>query len=176
MNLNLQDKKPLIALPPTSTIKTTLETLAKHSILSIPITSHDSPGKIVNIINIFDLLIFITSNPNSLSSAVEDAMTLDSDRESYRVWIIDYEAGLDGTLEKFADGSVHRGIMVDGTGVKPTIMISQSDVTSYFDANPPHSLEVTIADVISSVLPISLVSLLGLTLRIRVKRPFKGLN
>lgn len=83
-------KKPLILVPPTISIHDALILLAKHNKLSLAVSSHSNPKKVVNILNIFDLLTFLVSkfgrlgtgsNPDELKMTVESAMSLDPDRE-----------------------------------------------------------------------------------------------
>src|SRR6266511_924126 len=93
------NKPLLIAARPDVTVREALKAMEKHNITSLPIYSHDSDN-IVTIINLVDVLNYIIREavadeklPNTLDSEkshnlnnpIEVVMTLDSDRESYRM-------------------------------------------------------------------------------------------
>ncbi|RKP23007.1 hypothetical protein SYNPS1DRAFT_25033 [Syncephalis pseudoplumigaleata] len=82
-----------------------MELLHTYHITALPVYSHDRPGVIVNIVNTFDLLDYVISfsqhyagreaavgeahiqqmGNRKLNASIEAVMTLDPDRESYRL-------------------------------------------------------------------------------------------
>lgn len=115
--------RQLITAPPSITVRRALQLLAKEQIPSLPITSHDGSGRVVNIVNTFDILDYVVGFADDvqrpgdlqrradakLDGPIESVMTLDSDRESYRVFTM----GFDDPLELVSEekGSRH-GCMV----------------------------------------------------------------
>lgn len=97
------NKPLLIAAKPTITVREALKKMEEHNITSLPIYSHDSDS-IVTIVNLVDVLNYIIKEavadeklPNkldsekslSLNNQIEVVMTLDADRESYRMFKAD---------------------------------------------------------------------------------------
>src|ERR1700733_11567109 len=93
------DKPSLIAEKPDVTVREALKAMEKHNITSLPIYSHDSDN-IVTIVNLIDVLNYIikeavadeklpsvldSEKSHNLNNQIEVVMTLDSDRESYRI-------------------------------------------------------------------------------------------
>jgi len=104
--------------------------MAKNNLLSLPVQSHNNPAKIVNLINIFDLLLYITAHPDKLDSNIECAMTLDADRESYLMLTFDYSLPI--PIQKFTTGHLHRALLVDDSGQKAPLVFTQTDILQYF--------------------------------------------
>ena len=82
----LLKKQTLKSIEPTITISKCLQEMSRLNVLSIAVQSHSNPSKIVNILNIFDLLVYIVDNwklqsnlSNHLMMPVEMAMSLDAD-------------------------------------------------------------------------------------------------
>jgi CBS domain-containing protein len=97
------DKPSLIAAKPNVTVRQALKTMEEHNITSLPIYSHDSDN-IVTIVNLVDVLNYIikeavadeklpskldSEKSLSLNNQIEVVMTLDADRESYRMFKAD---------------------------------------------------------------------------------------
>lgn len=97
------NKPLLIAAKPTITVREALKKMEEHNITSLPIYSHDSDN-IVNIVNLVDVLNYIikeavadeklpskldSEKSLSLNNQIEVVMTLDADRESYRMFKAD---------------------------------------------------------------------------------------
>src|SRR6185369_14244654 len=89
----------LVVAKPTITVRQALKTMATHNITSLPIQSHDS-DVIVNIVNLIDILSYIikeavadekhpskldSEGVKSLDNVIESVMTLDNEKESYRI-------------------------------------------------------------------------------------------
>ena len=94
------DKRSLIAAKPNITVREALKVMEVDNITSLPIYSHDSDN-IVNIVNLVDVLNYIikeavadeklpskldSEKSHNLNNPIEVVMTLDSDRESYRMF------------------------------------------------------------------------------------------
>jgi CBS-domain-containing membrane protein len=113
---HLTSPQELIAVPPSITVRAAMELLHIHNITALPVYSHDRPGVIVNIVNTFDLLDYVVSFSQQhcvgheetmgaahiqqisnlkLNTSIEAAMTLDSDRESYRLIEVEHYDALD---------------------------------------------------------------------------------
>ncbi|KAJ1910266.1 hypothetical protein IWQ60_010739 [Tieghemiomyces parasiticus] len=152
-------RRALIAAQPDITVGQALTLLAKYNILSLPIYSHYEPNKVVNIVNIKDILSYVTSSFQSASSAgatggkddvpaqwrvnlesnIEAVMTLDPARESYRVFQCEVQDKLRKTLEAFGSG-IHRALVTDYNDnphdPKPDFLLTQSDVVRYVHDHP----------------------------------------
>ncbi|RKP04417.1 hypothetical protein THASP1DRAFT_21144 [Thamnocephalis sphaerospora] len=119
--------------------------LDQHDIYSLPVYSHDGPDKIVNIVNTFDLLDYLQSNGNrNLSAPIEAVMTLDTDRESYRIFEADRHDTLKPTLEAFST-NVHYALVIDyHANPKPTAVLTQTDIVRYVARHPEslHGLDL----------------------------------
>ena len=86
-------KPSLIAIHPTDSISQALDILSSQNILQVPVFSRAFPTKVASIINLFDILSFITlqKTPVDLNEkTVEETMTLDLKDESYRIWERDF--------------------------------------------------------------------------------------
>lgn len=98
IDLSLAETKPaLIAVSPTVSIQTALNTMLTHKITSLPVFSHNST-EVVSIVNLFDILLylvgevdghFIEKEKLKLQDPVERVLGLDSERESYRMHKMD---------------------------------------------------------------------------------------
>ncbi|CAI2176401.1 2565_t:CDS:2 [Funneliformis geosporum] len=143
------DKPSLIAAKPVITVREALKDMAKHNITSLPIYSHDSDN-IVNIVNLIDVLNYIIKEavadeklPNTLDSEkshnlgnpIEVVMTLDSEKESYRMFTTDANEPILTTLEAFSK-SVHRSLVIDYTNKVPQYILTQTDIIRYVYAHP----------------------------------------
>ncbi len=101
LNIKGSNFKPsLIVERPDITVRQALKTMALHNITSLPIYSHDSDN-IVTIVNLIDVLNYIireavadeklpstldSEKSHNLNNPIEVVMTLDSDKESYRIF------------------------------------------------------------------------------------------
>ncbi|CAG8459103.1 7341_t:CDS:2 [Ambispora gerdemannii] len=142
-------KSTLIAARPVITVREALKMLATHNITSLPIYSHTS-NKIVNIVNLSDILNYIIKEAvadekhpiamNSekvinLDNTIEAVMTLDVDRESYRIYVSDAHEGLKKTLEAFSKG-IHHSLVIDYTEKTPPYILTQTDIVRYIHSHP----------------------------------------
>ncbi|KAI8814821.1 hypothetical protein BJ742DRAFT_734049 [Cladochytrium replicatum] len=133
-------KPQLIAVGPTVSIEDALQTMAKHSLLSLPVFSHN--GKvIVYIISTMDVLNFVVAkfghhltNPSGaapdLSANLESAMTLDAEEESYRIFERDYRDTIESTLFAFTKGT-HRALITDALNERSPYILTQSDIVRF---------------------------------------------
>ncbi|KAG9299575.1 hypothetical protein G9A89_020746 [Geosiphon pyriformis] len=143
------EKPILIAARPTITIRQALKTLANHNITSLPIYSHSS-DKVVNIVNLGDILNYIVKeavgdeiNPkalesekvNNLDNSIEAVMTLDDEKESYRIFNSDANEGLKKILEAFSRG-IHRSLVIDYTNQTKPYLLTQTDIIRYVFSHP----------------------------------------
>ena len=55
---------------------------------------------------------------------IEEAMTMDSEMESYRVFERDYRDTIESTMVEFAKGA-HRVLISDALGVKKSVIVTQ---------------------------------------------------
>ncbi|CAJ0761540.1 13487_t:CDS:2 [Entrophospora sp. SA101] len=139
----------LIAAKPIISVRSALKTMADNNITSLPIYSHVSE-EIVNIVNLVDILNYIIKEavadeklPTSINSEriinldkpIEIVMTLDSDRESYRIFKSDANEGLHDTLTAFSKG-VHRSLVIDYTGKINPYILTQTDIIKYVYKHP----------------------------------------
>src|ERR1043166_4286293 len=94
------NKPTLIAAKPDITVRDALKKMETHNITSLLIYSHNS-DTIVNIVNLVDVLNYIikeavadeklpvkldSEKSHNLGNPIEVVMTLDADRESYRIF------------------------------------------------------------------------------------------
>lgn len=152
-------KQKVVGTRPTLTVADTLDLLARHDILSLPIYSSYKPDQIVNIVNVKDLLgylvgarggpveaakapvepqckINIKEAAQKLHQNIEVVMTLDPERESYRVLEVDVNDPLGPVIEAFGLHNSHRGVAVDYQGQRDPFIISQTDILEYIRQNP----------------------------------------
>ncbi|RIA95123.1 hypothetical protein C1645_689235 [Glomus cerebriforme] len=123
--------------------------MEKHNITSLPIYSHDSDN-IVTIVNLIDVLNYIikeavadeklpstldSEKSHNLNNPIEVVMTLDADRESYRMFKSDANEPLLPTLEAFSKG-IHRSLVIDYTNNIPPYVLTQTDILRYANAHP----------------------------------------
>ncbi|ORZ38030.1 hypothetical protein BCR44DRAFT_37042 [Catenaria anguillulae PL171] len=150
---------PLVAVPPTATIKECLAVLARHNILSVPILSRAGGIKApyAAMVSILDLVGHVfapassfaasaSPSPNQIAAAVgdrlnhsvESALPLLGDasapspahsRESYRVFERDVADEIGQAIQEFARGT-HRMLLTSVAG-EPTRVFSQSDLIRY---------------------------------------------
>jgi len=143
------DKPLLIAAKPTITVREALKKMEEHNITSLPIYSHDSDN-IVTIVNLVDVLNYIikeavadeklpskldSEKSLSLNNQIEVVMTLDADRESYRMFKADANEPILSVLEAFSNG-IHRCLVIDYTDKVPPYILTQTDIIRYIQANP----------------------------------------
>ncbi|KAH6565710.1 hypothetical protein BASA60_009829 [Batrachochytrium salamandrivorans] len=143
-DLSLASRKlPLTCVSPDTPIATALQTLAANSIINLPVSSHNNPDKAYAVINILDLVSYMTrkrsgsfsdlspaSSPTSvsdsalfLSDPVELVLSLDPDDESYMVFEKDLHDTVHETLEAFTTG-LHRALITDITGKEKPLSVA----------------------------------------------------
>ncbi|RHZ83418.1 hypothetical protein Glove_94g35 [Diversispora epigaea] len=142
-------KRTLVVSRPTITVREALETMATHNITSLPIYSHDS-DKIVTIVNLIDVLNYVikeavsdeklptrldSEKSKNLDYQIEVVMTLDSEKESYRIFETDANECLKTTLEAFSKG-IHRSLVIDYTNKVEPYILTQSDIIRYVSEHP----------------------------------------
>ncbi|RGB33119.1 hypothetical protein C1646_625569 [Rhizophagus diaphanus] len=123
--------------------------MEEHNITSLPIYSHDSDS-IVTIVNLVDVLNYIikeavadeklpskldSEKSLSLNNQIEVVMTLDADRESYRMFKADANEPILSVLEAFSNG-IHRCLVIDYTDKVLPYVLTQTDIIRYIQANP----------------------------------------
>lgn len=123
-----ESPKPLITASPKISIKDALTLMARSNILCLPIQSHQDTNRVVNLVNLFDILTYLVQevsksfenftqiqrsdsakrrslesstmlNPEiyrKLKEPIENVMTLDAERESYRL----FTCSISDSLEK----------------------------------------------------------------------------
>ncbi|KAJ1955404.1 hypothetical protein IWQ62_005540 [Dispira parvispora] len=157
-------RRRLIVASPTITVAEALDMLASNNIISLPIYSHYVPGKIVNIVNIRDILAYTTSLPNpqgdnssqadptkgsvavpeswkeKLESNIESVMTLDATKESYRFLECDIDENIGKVMKAFSSG-IHRALVCayptpDAKSPNPSFLLTQSDMVYYISKHP----------------------------------------
>jgi CBS domain-containing protein len=143
------DKQPLIAAKPNITVREALKKMEVNNITSLPIYSHDSDN-IVNIVNLVDVLNYIIKEavadeklPNKLDSEkshnlnnpIEVVMTLDVDRESYRILKSDAHEPLHPTLKDFSKG-IHRSLVIDYINKSTPYILTPTDIIRYVNKHP----------------------------------------
>jgi len=143
------EKRSLVAAKPNITVREALKAMEIDNITSLPIYSHDSDN-IVNIVNLVDVLNYIIKEavadeklPNKLDSEkshnlnnpIEVVMTLDSDRESYRMYKSDAHESLHSTLKEFSKG-VHRSLVIDYNNKSSPYILTPTDVIRYVNKHP----------------------------------------
>ncbi|KAJ1341118.1 hypothetical protein BSLG_004289 [Batrachochytrium salamandrivorans] len=165
-DLSLASRKlPLTCVSPDTPIATALQTLAANSIINLPVSSHNNPDKAYAVINILDLVSYMTrkrsgsfsdlspaSSPTSvsdsalfLSDPVELVLSLDPDDESYMVFEKDLHDTVHETLEAFTTG-LHRALITDITGKEKPYLLGQTDILFYVSQNySKHSFAVDIS-------------------------------
>ncbi|KAI8051430.1 hypothetical protein BDF22DRAFT_690691 [Syncephalis plumigaleata] len=151
---HLTGPRDLIAVPPSTTVRAAMELLHTYNITALPVYSHDRPGVIVNIVNTFDLLDYVVSFSQQhcvgreetvgaariqqisnlkLNANIEAVMTLDSDRESYRLIEQERHDALDTLLKAFSAGG-HYAIVVDQRSITdplPPALLTQTDIVRF---------------------------------------------
>ncbi|KAJ3352229.1 hypothetical protein HDU83_008281 [Entophlyctis luteolus] len=127
-------KKSVVSAPPDMSIEECLHTMAANNVLAIPVTSRAFPNKYVYILSTLDILLYIVSRKKThaldLSVSIENAMTMDAEMESYRIFERDYRDTLEATMLVFAHG-LHRALISDALNVKPPVVLTQSDIISF---------------------------------------------
>ncbi|CAG8627629.1 3641_t:CDS:1, partial [Acaulospora colombiana] len=101
-------KPALIVALPVITVREALKIMGKNNITSLPIYSHNSEN-IVNIVNLVDVLNYVikevasgemlpyhleSERSRQLDDSIESVMTLDDERESYRIFKSDANESL----------------------------------------------------------------------------------
>ncbi|KAJ1984476.1 hypothetical protein H4R34_000623 [Dimargaris verticillata] len=168
-------RRALVAAPPTITVAEALRLLATHNILSLPIYSHYQPDQVANIVTIHDILSYVTALPEPghpatatpsdaaataavpslwterLQSNIEAVMTLDASKESYRFFACEVGDTLAKTLQAFASG-MHRALVKQyspqGDHVKPSFILTQTDVVRYVHDHPETVPESVLAQTV----------------------------
>ncbi|GBB96380.1 hypothetical protein RclHR1_02740011 [Rhizophagus clarus] len=143
------DKPALIAAKPNITVREALKTMEQYNITSLPIYSHDSDN-IVTIVNLVDVLNYIikeavadeklpskldSEKSLSLNNPIEVVMTLDADRESYRMLKADANEPIHQLIEAFSSG-IHRCLVIDYTEKVHPYVLTQTDIIRYVQTNP----------------------------------------
>lgn len=163
------DSKRFISASPKISIKEALFLMAKNNILCLPIQSHNNPSIVVNLVNLFDILSYITHdlpvnstilNPTletiqdtkprrrsldsshflhpecyrRLTDPIESVMTLDSERESYRLYTCSLLDNIVGVISNFSKG-LHRAVVTDKDGT-PFLVLTQMDILRHIVKNP----------------------------------------
>ncbi|KAJ3112143.1 hypothetical protein HDU96_004911 [Phlyctochytrium bullatum] len=140
-DLDIDKKPPVVSVSPSTTIEDALSVMAKHNILTLPITSRVWPDKYVYVLSSLDILQFFVSRHRGklagldLTSTVDAAMTLDAEQESYRVYERDFRDTLEATLIAFAKGT-HRALISDALRTRPTVLLTQTDVLRHMAGDP----------------------------------------
>ncbi|KAG5456307.1 MAG: hypothetical protein BJ554DRAFT_3987 [Olpidium bornovanus] len=153
-------KQRLVVTAPSVTVGETLQLLAKHDILSLAIFSTYRPDQVVNIVNVKDLVGHIlgindraakaadeqpinpkaTFNPQEavarLRQNIEAVMTLDADKESYRVLEAEMTEPLGPIIEAFGHQNAHRALAIDHVNGAEPFVLSQTDVLLYVRERP----------------------------------------
>ncbi|KAI9595887.1 hypothetical protein BDF19DRAFT_440430 [Syncephalis fuscata] len=148
---HLVGPKELVAAHPSTTVRTAMETLHTYNITALPVYSHDRPGVIVNIVNTYDLLNYVISFSQhyanrekelnaaqlqqasnlKLNESIEAVMTLDPDRESYRLIQAERYDTLTKLLDAFSAGG-HYGMVVDEhPSALPSTLVTQADIVRF---------------------------------------------
>ncbi|KAI9297914.1 hypothetical protein K502DRAFT_362812 [Neoconidiobolus thromboides FSU 785] len=147
---SLSTNKPLITASPLISVKEALRLMAINDILCLPIQSHNNSEKVVNLVNLLDILIYLVSGVEKvvpivsknrttlhsgndlpqacyqkMSSTIEQVMTLDNSRESYRLCTCDLEDYLYDVVKTFSSG-IHRAVVLKND--KPFYIITQMDI------------------------------------------------
>ncbi|KAK9718294.1 hypothetical protein K7432_005613 [Basidiobolus ranarum] len=160
------ERQTLIAAQPDITVREALNKMASHRIVSLPIYSHSRPDKIVNIVNAMDILSYIvsiTKTPSGeiatsldtdelakLDQNIEVVMTLDTEKESYRIIETETTDPLKKVLKAFSSGT-HRVLVYDYVDNSPPYIITQSDVIKYLIAHPKAGGKVDTSKSISDL-------------------------
>ncbi|KAJ1978724.1 hypothetical protein H4R33_005907 [Dimargaris cristalligena] len=153
-------RRALIAAQPTITVAEALNILATHNIISLPIYSHYQADKIVNIVDIRDILAYVTSLPpnqtpdpnvahapsavpeswkQKLESSIEAVMTLDPAKESYRFFQCEVQDSIRRVIAAFSSG-IHRALVEDYSDSPrhphPSFLLTQTDIICYVFEHP----------------------------------------
>ncbi|KAI8918743.1 hypothetical protein BC831DRAFT_516098 [Entophlyctis helioformis] len=153
-------RQSLTVIPPDTSIRSALETLARLRLINLPIASHDNPAKVFAVVSILDVLAFIIGKSDSSSSSsdhaanaainerldkpVEMVLTLDPDDESYMVFERDWKDSIEATLKAFASG-LHRALITDTTNAHPPILLGQSDILRFIatcQSPPAYAIDI----------------------------------
>ncbi|CAG8446844.1 11151_t:CDS:2 [Diversispora eburnea] len=136
------NKRTLVVSRPTTTVREALKTMATHNITSLPIYSHDS-DKIVTIVNLIDVLNYVikeavsdeklplylnSEKSKNLDNQIEVVMTLDNEKESYRI----FETDANECLKT----GIHRSLVIDYTNNMESYILTQSDIIRYVYEHP----------------------------------------
>ncbi|ORX96127.1 CBS-domain-containing protein [Basidiobolus meristosporus CBS 931.73] len=140
--------------------------MASHKIVSLPIFSHTAPDKIVNIVNAMDILSYIVSITKApsgeiattldteklakLDQNIEVVMTLDNEKESYRIIETETNEPLKKVLKAFSSGT-HRVLVYDYVNNSAPFIITQSDIIRYLIAHPKAGGKVDVSRSISDL-------------------------
>ncbi|KAI8622657.1 hypothetical protein BC830DRAFT_1076334 [Chytriomyces sp. MP71] len=131
-------KQSVVSISPETTIEAALKTMASNNVLTLPITSRAFPNKFIYILSTLDILLFVVAREKGgsldLSLTVEEAMTMDAEMESYRVFERDFRDTIESTMLAFAQG-LHRALITDALNVKPAMVVTQRDIIGYIRAN-----------------------------------------
>lgn len=160
---SLKRSTSLISASPKISIKDALTLMTKYDILCLPIQSHQDPHRVVNLVNLFDILTYLvnqvskgfetsppTSNPSrrksldsstmlnpgvycKLKEPIENVMSLDPDRESYRLFTCLLTDNLEKVIACFGRG-IHRAVVFDQDGA-PKHILTQMDIIRHLKAH-----------------------------------------
>ncbi|KAI9356583.1 hypothetical protein DFJ73DRAFT_823253 [Zopfochytrium polystomum] len=137
------DKQQVVSVGPHCSLQDALATMAKHNVMTLPISSRAFPNKYVYILSSFDILLYLVSSrirnknsaPDLAKTTVEAAMTMDAEMESYRVFERDFRDTMESTMVAFAKGA-HRALISDALGVSKSVVVTQSDILKYAHTHP----------------------------------------
>ncbi|KAJ9062042.1 hypothetical protein DSO57_1014896 [Entomophthora muscae] len=165
-NTETNQPKALITAPPKIPIKDVLTLMAKNNILCLPIQSHQDANRVVNLVNLFDILTYLVQEVSKsvgnisqsqkpdihwrrtldsstmlspeiyrkLKEPIENVMTLDSERESYRLFTCSISDTLKKVISAFGSG-IHRAVVLDSEG-NPKHILTQMDIVRHLNAHP----------------------------------------
>ena len=119
-------KRAIVAIPPSTSLKSALETMSNERINSICIKSSTS-SKITAIVNTFDILCLFTQGTDN--TTIEYALGLDPTFESYLLKEIDHHETIQRVIDVMSNG-VHRLLVSDSLN-SPLFILSQYDVVCY---------------------------------------------
>ncbi|KAJ3417500.1 hypothetical protein HDV05_003364 [Chytridiales sp. JEL 0842] len=134
----VSNKKPVISVAPTATVQEALDVMAKNNVLTLAVPTRAFPDKFSFLLSTFDIVLHLANHPeNDVNTlTVEDCMTLDSERESYRIWERDWRDTIESTLAGFAKGGLHRILVTDVLGGSDkSKIVTQTDVLRHLYAN-----------------------------------------
>jgi CBS domain-containing protein len=137
----------LITIPPTLSIKKTLELLDTYKIHCVPITSHNDPSHIVAMIDTLDIIDYCARVPlvqGSLHEPIDVLIPLEAERESYVLHNVDIQDSIHKLLKGFS-GRTHRVLVVDYYGQSAPFILTQTDLIRYLYTHDMSDVDVDAA-------------------------------